>query len=137
MYPKEKKGKLEVRGDIIPFLIYSVKMTALADPSCVLFSSPSWSWVSPGTITPTSLRQMKPALLLFINSITDQEEGEEGNPLVLLQNWFFFAPCVAVQMHTNDFSFPRLPVRMGLKQPLLTHPLVFICVPHKTWESCY
>lgn len=38
---------------------------------------------------------MKPALLLFISSITDQGEGAEGNPLVPLQNWFLFAPCVS------------------------------------------
>jgi len=93
-----------------------------------------WSIMVMGftTFMSTSLQQMKPALLLFLSSITDQEEGVERNPLVPLQIWFLFALCVATQMHSSGFSFPRLPVRMGLKQPLLTHQLVFICVPHKT-----
>ena len=56
---------------------------------------------------------MKPALLLFINSVTDQEEGVEGNPLVPLQNWFLFAPCGTIQMHTSGFRLPEAPSEDG------------------------
>lgn len=134
---KERRGSWRQGERLSPFLTYSVKIMSLRHLSCISLSGPSWPWVSSGTIMSISLWQMKPALLLFINSITDQEEGVEGNPLVPLQKGFPFAPCGAIQMHTSGFIFLMLPVRMGLKQLLLPNQVVFICVSHKIQETRY
>lgn len=77
---KKKEVEIEARGGINPFLICSVKMMSLTDPTWVSL----WSilgMVSRGTVKSTSLQQMKPALLLFTDSLTDQGDGAEGNLL--------------------------------------------------------
>lgn len=93
---------------------------SLAGQRCITLSGPSWSWVSSGTVTSTSLWQRKPALLLLINSIADQEEGVEENPQVPLQNWFLFAP----DAH-RWLQLPEAPSEDGIEAAAPTHQLVF------------
>lgn len=56
--PKKKELEIEAKGEMNPFLIYSVKIMSLADPTWVSL----WSilgMVSPGTVKSTSLQQEK------------------------------------------------------------------------------
>lgn len=130
----KRKEREEARGELVSFVIYAVKtMMSLTEPSCISLSGPSWSSVSPGTISPTSLRQMKPALLLFVSSITEQEKGAERNPLVPLQNWFLFAVQMPGCPDAHKWlQLPEAPSEDGIEHP----PTGFICVPHKMQETC-
>jgi len=74
MYPKGKKGRLEAKGAVIPFLIYSVKITSLADPRCVSLSGPSWSWVSRLSCQPVCSRWNQLCFCSSAPSLTRKRE---------------------------------------------------------------
>lgn len=58
---KKKEVEIEAKGEISPFLLYSVKMMSLAEPTWISLCS----MVSSGTVKSTSLQQSKQCCFYF------------------------------------------------------------------------
>lgn len=120
---KKKEVEIEAKGEISPFLIYSVKIMSLAEPTWVSLCSVQ-GMVSSGTASqPACNNQSSPAFISKSISDRRMEQKESsfgGTGFSLLHAWT-----------SKWLHLPKAPSEEGLQAATPVHKLIFIWGPHK------